>query len=206
MTSTAGELDRRVRQLVEAAARRDLTVRRRRLDRGDRSGRVEAAGDQLGGDRGPLRDAHEHDHRAADPGQGAPVDVGLAGAAVAGDDGEGRGDAAVGDGHAGGRGGGHGRGDAGHDLERDPGVDERLGLLAAPSEHERVAALEPDDPLPVPGERDEQGRDQLLGDRAARPLADVDQFGGRRARGRARRRRRGRRARRRRPRRAAGRP
>ena len=114
-----GRVDRRDRQLVEAAARRHLTVRRRRLDRGDRRGRVEATGDQLGRDRGPLRHAHEHDQRAADPGEGAPVDVGLAGAAVAGDDGEGRGDAAVRDGHAGGRGGRDGGRDAGHDLERD---------------------------------------------------------------------------------------
>ena len=70
ITSTAGELDRRVGQLVEAAAHRDLTVRRRRLDGGDRCCRVEAARDQLGGDRRPLGDPHQHDHRAADPGEG----------------------------------------------------------------------------------------------------------------------------------------
>ena len=33
----------------------------------------------------------------------------------------------------------------GHDLERHAGGGERLGLLAAAPEHERVAALEPHD-------------------------------------------------------------
>ena len=33
----------------------------------------------------------------------------------------------------------------GHHLERDAGGGERLGLLAAAAEHERVAALEPHD-------------------------------------------------------------
>ena len=33
----------------------------------------------------------------------------------------------------------------GHDLERDPGRGQRLGLLAAAAEDERVAALEADD-------------------------------------------------------------
>jgi len=37
-----------------------------------------------------------------------------------------------------------GAGDAGHDLERHTGRRQRLCLLAAPPEHERVAALEPD--------------------------------------------------------------
>ena len=40
---------------------------------------VEPAGDQLGGDRRPLGDPHQHDDRAADLGQRPPVDVGLAG-------------------------------------------------------------------------------------------------------------------------------
>ena len=39
---------------------------------------------------------------------------------------------------------------AGHDLEGHPGRGQRLGLLAAPAEHERIAALEPHDPAAPP--------------------------------------------------------
>src|SRR5262249_8360233 len=42
------------------------------------------------------------------------------------------------------------------DLERHPRNGERLGLLAAAPEHERVAALQPHDLEPFPAELDEQ--------------------------------------------------
>ena len=38
------------------------------------------------------------------------------------------------------------RGDAGNDLEADACLGQRLGLLAAAAEHERVAALQPHHP------------------------------------------------------------
>ena len=45
-----------------------------------------------------------------------------------------------------------GRGDtgghSGHDLERDPRLAQRLRLLPATAEHERIAALEPHDDPP----------------------------------------------------------
>ena len=50
-------------------------------------------------------------------------------------------------------------GDAGDDLELDPGRGQRLGLLAAAAEDERVAALEPDDAAPGPGALDHQRLD-----------------------------------------------
>ena len=70
---------------------------------------------------------------------------------------------AVGDRDAGvGRGGDPG-GDAGDDLERDAGGGQRLGLLAAAAEDERVAALEPDDAAPRLRALDHQRLDLRLG-------------------------------------------
>ena len=75
----------------------------------------------------------------------------------------------------------------GHDLERDAGGGERLGLLAAPPEHERVAALQPHDRAAAGAPC--STRSALISswvdlDRARR-LAHVDQLGARPARGRA---------------------
>ena len=60
--------------------------------------------------------------------------------------------------------GGHGRDrrDARDDLERDAGLGERERLLAAAAEHERVAALEPDDVEAGGAVGDEQARHRLL--------------------------------------------
>ena len=75
-------------------------------------------------------------------------------------------------------GGGHGRErrDAGHDLERHAGLDERERLLAAAAEQERVAALEPDDVEAATGEPHEQAVDLLLRQRVA---GDAERVGGR---------------------------
>ena len=68
--------------------------------------------------------------------------------------------------------------DAGHDLEGDAGGGERQGLLAAATEHERVAALEAHD---AGGRRGRAGRAASLisscGTGAPGALADVDQLG-----------------------------
>ena len=64
---------------------------------------------------------------------------------VAGDDRDVRRHAAVRHRDPGVRGRGDRAGDAGHDLERHAGGEQRLGLLAAAAEHERVAALQPHD-------------------------------------------------------------
>ena len=57
------------------------------------------------------------------------------------------------------RGGGDARGHPGHDLERDPGRAQRLGLLAAAAEHERIAALQPHDLAPGGAVLDQQPLD-----------------------------------------------
>ncbi len=70
------------------------------------------------------------------------------------------------------------RRDAGHDLERDPGPLERLGLLASTPEHERVAALEPDDRLALQAVVDQHALDLgLSGGLTISSLAGVDQLG-----------------------------
>ncbi len=66
------------------------------------------------------------------------------------------------DGNAGQCGRRDGGGDAGHHFERDAGVDQRQGLLAAAAEHERVAALEPHHLEARRGRVDQLTRDGLL--------------------------------------------
>jgi hypothetical protein len=69
------------------------------------------------------------------------------------------------------------RRDSGHDRERYAGALERLGLLAAAPEHERVPALQADDSLARPREVDQQTVDLLLASpRIARAFAGVDQL------------------------------
>ena len=91
--------------------------------------------------------AHVEDQRLARLAQGLPVELGLAVLGVAGDQDQGLGVVAVGqrdDGSGGAAGGG---GDARDDLERDAGLQQRLDLLAAAAEDQRVAALQPDHAL-----------------------------------------------------------
>src|SRR5205823_12528299 len=65
------------------------------------------------------------------------------------------------------------RRDARHDLEVDAGRDELLGLLAAASETERIAALEPHDALSLARFVDEELIDLILRQRVrARSFAD----------------------------------
>jgi hypothetical protein len=65
-----------------------------------------------------------------------------------------------------------------HHLEADAGGGERLRLLAAAAEHERVAALQAHDPVPGSSELDELRVDLLLrGSRCPRLLAHVAELG-----------------------------
>ncbi len=64
---------------------------------------------------------------------------------VAGEQGEGAAGLALRQRQAHGGGTGDGRGDAGHDVDRDPGLLQRLDLLDGTAEDERVAALQADD-------------------------------------------------------------
>jgi hypothetical protein len=84
-----------------------------------------------------------------------------------------RGQAPVGDGDP--RRRGHRRADARNDLERDAGLDQRQRLLAAPPEHERIAALQADHVVTAAGLADHQAVDRLLGHRRpAGALAHVE--------------------------------
>src|SRR5438105_4841581 len=84
-------------------------------------------------------------------------------------------DTAVGDGNSRVRRRGDARRDAGYDLEGDSRGRERLGLLAAAPEDERIPTFEPNDALPFARQPNDQGADLLLARRigAAPALADV---------------------------------
>ena len=102
----------------------------------------------------------------------------LLGILVAGDEGDGGRVVAMGDRDPRVRGGGDARRDPGHDLEVDPRSGERLGLLAAAAEDERVTALEPHHAAPQACVLDHQRFDPLLrGPAVPGLLADVDQLG-----------------------------
>ena len=77
-------------------------------------------------------------------------------------------------------------GDPGHDLELDPGLAQRLALLAAAAEDERVAALEPDDALARAGGLDQALVDLLLRHRRWHARAPCRRRRARRPRGRRR--------------------
>ena len=93
-----------------------------------------------------VGDGHQQHQRARAVGQRLPVDARarLGRVKVRGDDGEVLGDAAVGDRDPGIGGNRDRAGHARDDLERHTSADACQRLLAAPAEHERVAALEPD--------------------------------------------------------------
>ena len=89
----------------------------------------------------------------------------------------------MGDRDAGVGGGGDPGGDAGDDLELDPGLAQRFPLLAAAAEDERVAALQPHDALAGPGRLDQPLADLLLRHRGL-PRAPCRRRPARRPRGR----------------------
>ena len=103
--------------------------------------------DERVGDVGDAAGTHEDHERAAGAGERVPVGVdrSLRRILVTGDDRDARRDASVCHGNPGVRGRGDRAGDAGHDLERQSGVDARFGFFTAAPEHERVPALEPHD-------------------------------------------------------------
>ncbi len=142
--------------------------------------RVRAAGgDQALGDGRDAADAHQHDDRPADPGDGIPVDRALVArdrrVFVAGHHRERRRRVPQGDGDARVRRHRDRRRDPRDDLEVDAGVLQRRGLLTTAGEHEWVATLQADDLLTGPAPLDEQGVDVVLRHvLGAGPLADGD--------------------------------
>ena len=121
---------------------RSLCRQRGVLDQGDRCFARPAGGDESCGDGGQVAHAHV-EHQRVQTGKGVVVDGGcvLAGVLVAGDEGNRRGQAPVGQGYS--RAGARGnRGcDAGDDSKRQPCIDECVSLLAASSEDQRIPAL-----------------------------------------------------------------
>ncbi len=121
------------------------------LDEGDRGLRGLAVRDEGLGDPADLVDAHEDHERAGESGEGRPVDQGalVVGGDVPADHGELVGDAPVGDRDTGRAGDRDGAGDAGDDGARDARLGQRLRLLHAPAEDERVAAPSRRPPCPA---------------------------------------------------------
>ena len=149
------------------------------LDDGDRLGRRAAGGDEALHDGAEARHAHvEHERRRRSrqlrPGDRARLlFVGL----VTGGEGDGAGEATMRERDAGVGWGGDGGGDAGDDVERHAGVDERFGLFAAAAEDERIAALQAHDDLPAARALDEE-RIELLLIEAIASRGTRDQLGG----------------------------
>ena len=113
-----------------------------------------------------TRDAHEDDERARRLRELVEVEL-VVGGRAAGDDGHLRGEAAMRQRDPGRCGHGRERRHAGNDLGGDSRRRERLDLLAAAAEEERIAALQAHDRLEAPAERDEQLVDARAGaDRA----------------------------------------
>src|SRR5439155_20556808 len=131
-------------------------------ERGRRRGRAAAPKERADHARKRPR-AHEDDEGVHGGGEPIPVHAGPIFRLVARHHGERRGPPSASERDAG-VGGYRDRGaHTGDDLERDPGDGERLGLLRSPTEHERVTALEPDDPAPEPGVADQERMDHGLG-------------------------------------------
>lgn len=97
---------------------------------------------------------------------------------VAGDKGDDRRVAAVGEGNSAVGSDAEGRGDAGNDFERDAGGGEGFDLFAAPSEDERISALEADNVPTAAGTLDQHIRDFVLRIRVIGALfAHIDTLG-----------------------------
>ncbi len=142
--------------------------------------RIAPAGPQGLGDPWEVLHAHVQDERAREPGERLPVErrLVLLRVLVAGDERDGGRVVAMGDRDPRVRGRRDARRHARHHLELDPRPGERLCLLAAAAEDERVTALEPHHAAPMARALDHQFLDPLL----RRPtvpglLADVDQLG-----------------------------
>ena len=168
-----GDARQRVDQRALARVGSALHDRHRLL--GIAPGRREPLGDQR-----QVPDAHVEHERAGEAGERVPVErrLGLLGILVAGHERNGRGGVAVRDRNARVGRSRHAGGHAGHDLERHTRRGERLRLLAAAPEHERVAALEAHHALAGPAQFHEQVVGLLLAERGrAGLLAHVAQLG-----------------------------
>jgi hypothetical protein len=135
---------------------------------------VAAAGHQLARDIGKGGEPHE-DHQRFGVAHLVPIDGGHG---MAGHEGDHLGMVAVRQGNAGIGRDAQRRGDTRHDFERDAGIGQRFGLLAAAAENKWVAAFEPHHREAAPRPLNQHGADFLLGEGVdGFFLADVDTLG-----------------------------
>ncbi|MEJ7718148.1 MAG: hypothetical protein WKF31_09370 [Thermoleophilaceae bacterium] len=170
---TVGDVGENARHRPLPGQRAALDDRHRLLGRPTRGGEPR-------GDQPKVLDPHIEHERAREGRERGPVErrLGLLGVLVAGHQGHRGGLVAVGDRHAGVGGRRHPRRHAGHHLEGHARRGQRLGLLAAPTEHERIAALEAHHRSPGAPHLHEQRVDLLLRHRGpARGLAHVAHLG-----------------------------
>jgi hypothetical protein len=141
--------------------------------------RVAASRGEPLGDQRQIPDAHVEDERPGEAGERLPVEcgLGLVGVLVAGNERDRGGGIAVRDRDARVRRSGNAGRHTRHHLERHARSGERLGLLTAAPEHERVATLQAHHALAGSGKLDQQPVRLLLGDRSrAGLLADIAQL------------------------------
>ena len=141
---------------------------------------VQSGGLQPGRDGAEPLDAHEHDFRSRGAGDGFEVEGGLrlGGIFVSGENCQGGVVGSMSDRDARVGGSGEGGTHTGHDLITTAGRSQGLGLLAAPAEQKRVAALEPRHGFSRAGFFDQHVIDSLLRKRVGPGfLARVDFLG-----------------------------
>ena len=145
-----------------------------------RIGAIAPTRDESAGDLRQILHRHVHDDHRRGGGDGLPVYIGrhLAGRIMAGEKDHRVIGVAVGGGQTGISQAADAGGDAGHDAERNPGLDQVLAFFAAAAEHEGIAALEPQHPLALARQFDQAQRDiALLRRRLAAALAGIFEFG-----------------------------
>ena len=118
--------------------------------------------DQTRTDTARGRNAHVDDDGLTAPCQAVPIQIRVAVLGMPADKGHGGGMVAMGQRDAGIGGATGGRGDARYDLDRDAARQQIVDLLAATSEDERIAALEPDHTLAGLRATRHQGVDFIL--------------------------------------------
>ena len=122
--------------------------------------------------------AHVEDEGLLGRAEGVPVEVRLAVLGVAGRDHQRLGAVAMSEGDHRRGGASCSGGDAGHDLEGHASLDQRLDLLAAATEDQRIAAFEPHHPLAQLGASHEKRVDlRLAHEVAVALLAGIDALG-----------------------------
>ncbi len=175
----AGRLDTELIDRVQRGPHRPLLGSCPPAHRGNRRGAIAPARDQRLRNLADAARAHQHDDGPAGARERVPVGVGrsLGRIFVTGHDRDAGGKSAVRHRNPGVGGRGNRARDTGDHFERDARVAARFGFFAAATEHERVAALQPNDFETGFPALDEQFVDLVLRHRdAAGRLAHIDEL------------------------------